>query len=254
MKYFKKYFKKIIPSKYHDRVRQIYFNLRSINYIGHRFVCPICNGHFRKLLPFGFKLRANAQCPRCGSLERHRLLWLYLRDRTNFFTCHLKVLDVAPMYYLQKKYRKLGNLDYLSADISSPIAMTRMDITDIHLPDNQFDCIICYHVLEHIPDDRKAISELFGVLKHGGWAILQSPVDLNRDETFEDPDIVIAEERERVFGQKDHVRIYGKDYKCRLEEAGFLVKVDNYVHKLKDSKVREYALIGDEEIYLCFKK
>jgi len=251
--YLKLIIKKIIPVKFHPWMWQIYFRLRFFYYIGDKFTCPICSGHFRRLLPFGAKKRQNAECPKCGSLERHRLLWLYLRDRTNFFTDHLKILDIAPLYYLQKKFKKLGNLDYISADISSPIAMIKMDITDINLPNNQFDCIICYHVLEHISDDTKAMKELYRILKPGGWAILQVPVDPNRGKTYEVSKIVSSWERERVFGQKDHVRVYGRDYKNRLEEAGFVVKVDNYVQQLEDSVIRQYALMRNEEIYLCSK-
>jgi len=236
---------------------QIYFNLSrlwSLLYIGNKFMCSCCNGHFRKFLPFGVKPRPNAQCPRCGSLERHRLLCLYLKDKTNFFKDSLlKVLDIAPMYFFQQKCKTLYNLNYISADISSSIAMIKMDITNINLPDNQFDCIICYHVLEHIPDDKKAMKELFRILKPGGWAILQSPVDPNHDETFEDPNVVSPEEREHVFGEKDHVRIYGQDYKNRLEMAGFTVKLDNYSRELGDNIIKKYGLMKDETIYFCSK-
>lgn len=131
--------------------------------------------------------------------------------------------------------------------------MVKMDVTNIAMPDNQFDCIICYHVLEHIPDDEKAMTELFRVLKPGGWAILQSPVDHNRDKTYEDPSIVSPDERERAFGIKDHVRLYGRDYKDRLERAGFTVKLDCYVTELRDDKIKRYGLMKDEIIYLCTK-
>lgn len=245
--------KKFIPERYHLQVRRVYFNLRSLWYIGNKYTCPCCNGHFRKFLPYGVKPRPNAECPRCNSLERHRLLWLYLRDRTNFFRDRLKVLDVAPMDFFQQRCKYLPNLDYISVDISSPIAMIKMDITNINLPNDYFDCIICCHVLEHVPDDKKAIMELFRVLKPGGWAILQSPVDPNLDETFENPNIISPEERERVFGQSDHVRIYGQDYKARLERAGFIVKLDNYVKELEDNIIKKYGLIKDEVIYFCIK-
>ena len=245
--------KKFIPERYHSLIQRIYFNLRSLWYIGNRFICPYCNGHFRKFLPFGVKPRPNALCPRCGSLERHRLLWLYLKDRTNFFRDSLKVLDIAPMGSFQQKCKDISNLDYISADISSPIAIIKMDITNINLPDNEFDCIICYHVLEHILDDEKAMRELFRVLKPGGWAILQSPVDHKRDKTFEDPNIVSPNQRERVFGQKDHVRIYGRDYKDRLEKAGFTVKPDNYSRELGNNIIKKYGLMKDETIYFCTK-
>lgn len=229
--------------------------LARIWYFGHRFTCPICNGHFSKFLPFGASAvrRSNARCPSCESLERHRLLWLYLRDKTNFFLGNLKVLHIAPHYYLQERFKKLKNLDYISADISSPMAMIKIDITDITLPDNQFDCIICYHVLEHIHDDGKAMRELFRVLKPGGWAILQSPVDPSRDKTFEDSNVISPEEREDSFWQKDHVRIYGLDYKDRLEKAGFTVKCDNYVGDLGESIIKKCGLLKFEIIYFCTK-
>ena len=245
--------KKIIPVKYHPQARHIYWNLKSYRYIGNKYVCPCCNGHFRKFLPHGVNPRANAKCPKCGSLERHRLLWLYLKNRTNFFSDKLKVLDIAPMQFFQEKCKKLPNLDYVSADISSPLAMIKMDITNINLPDNQFDCIICYHVLEHIPDDQKAMRELYRVLKPGGWAILQSPIDFNRDKTYEDQNILLPDERERIFGQKDHVRIYGRNYKNRLERAGFTITLDNYIEELGDDKIKKYGLMKDEIIYFCTK-
>lgn len=250
---FKVIIEKILPAKLYPLTARIFRIFRPLWYIGNNVACPVCSRHFRKFAPAGVHPRPNAQCPRCGSRERQRLLWLYLRHRTQFFTDHLKVLDIAPHYLLQKKYKKLKNLDYISADLASPEAMVKMDITDIHLPDNQFDCIICYHVLEHIPDDGKAMSELFRVLKPGGWAILQVPIDPNRDKTFEDPAIVSPKQRQRIFGQYDHVRLYGLDYKDRLETAGFTVKVDNYVGQLPDDLVKKYALMQEEKIYLCSK-
>ena len=250
MKYVKLLAKRIIPKRYHVLVRYIYGTIR---YSGLRFMCPCCDGHLRKFLPYGVKPRPNARCPRCYSAERHRLLWLYLRDRTNFFTDHLKVLDIAPMAFLQEKCKKLKNLDYISADILSPTAMIKIDITNINMPDNQLDCIICYHVLEHILDDGKAMKELFRILKPGGWAILQSPVDFDCDKTFEDAKIVSPNDRELIFGHKDHVRIYGRDYKDRLERAGFTVNLDNYIRTLGDDKIKRYGLMENEIIYFCVK-
>ena len=243
--------KKIIPIRYWHVCRRYMRYTIALLYWGSRFVCPICEGHFRKFLPFGVKSRANAQCPKCGSLERHRLLWLYLKDRTNFFTDNLRVLEIAPMDFLEHKFQAMPNLDYVSVDLESPIAMVKMDITDMQFPDNCFDCTICCHVLEHIPDDRKAMREIFRVLKPGGWAILQVPIF--GEKTFEDPTITAPEERERVFGQRDHVRIYGLDYKDRLEDAGFIVKVDDYVKELSDDTIKKYGLMRDESIYFCSK-
>lgn len=246
--------KKIIPQKYIFQAHNVYCKYKSVWYAGSDRLCPFCNGSFRMFLPFGEdELRPDAQCPRCGSLERHRLLWLYLQDKTNFFKNKLKVLDIAPMDIFQQKCKALPNLDYMSADLSSSLAMVNMDITDIKLPDNSFDCIICYHVLEHIIDDAKAMKELFRVLKPGGWALLQSPVDYQRTHTFEDKNIIAPHDRMRVFGHQDHVRIYGQDYQDRLEKAGFTVQLDDYVQKLEDGTIKKYGLMKDEIIYFCTK-
>jgi len=242
--------KKSLPGRCHSLARKIFLAVRSF---GSRLECPCCGGRFWEFLPFGVTPRPNALCPGCGSLERHRLLWLYLKDRTNFFTDRLRVLDVAPTRFFSEQCTRLQNLDYVSADLSSPLANLQMDITDIPLPDNSFDCIICCHVLEHIPDDRKAMKELWRTLAPGGWAIIQSPIDASRDKTFEDPRVVSPEDRKRLFGQSDHVRIYGRDYKDRLEEAGFIVRLDKYVQELGSRRVRIYSLGSEDEIYFCSK-
>jgi predicted SAM-dependent methyltransferase len=145
----------------------------------------------------------------------------------------------------------MSNLDYVSADINSPLAMVKMDITNIPCEDNSFDTILCSHVLEHVMDDQKAMRELFRVLKPEGWAILQVPIDCERDKTFEDPNIVSPEDREKFFGLSDHVRVYGLDYKDRLEKAGFKVKVDHYVKNLGDDMVEKHRLWRGEDIYFC---
>lgn len=253
IKEIKDIFKKIVPIKYQIYIRQVYCFLRSLLFFGNKFICPVCGGHFRKFLPAGIKLRPNAKCPLCDSGERHRLLWLYLKERTNFFSDKLKVLEVAPKWFLQKKFKNLSNIEYTSIDISSPLAMLKMNITDIKFPDLYFDCIICYHVLEHVEDDYKAMSELFRVLKFGGWAIIQSPIDKSRKKTFEDPNVVSCKAREKIFGHFDHVRIYGYDYKNRLEESGFIVRVDDYIAKLPDIFIKKYGLDKNEYIYFCTK-
>ncbi len=220
--------------------------------MGH-FVCPCCNGHFHEFLPHGVKHRPNARCPNCGSLERHRLLWLYLQNRTNLFSENLKVLHIAPEDVFQKAFRAMPNLDYISGDIKSSRAMVKIDITNIFYEANSFDVILCVHVLEHILDDRKAMRELFRVLKPDGWAILQVPIDLKRNKTFEDPCITTPEDRTRIFGQHDHVRIYGRDYRDRLEESGFVVTVDGYVRDLGIDLIKKYSLKQHQEIYFCRK-
>jgi len=142
---------------------------------------------------------------------------------------------------------------YISADLESPIAMVKLDITNIPFKDDSFDAILCSHVLEHIADDRKAMHELFRVLKPRGWAILQSPVNQKSSRTFEDPSVVSPEDRERIFGQHDHVRIYGRDYTDRLQSAGFTVKLDGYVKELGSDIIKRCSLKEDEVIYFCSK-
>ncbi len=254
-KYLIKFAKAVIPIQYHGKAAEIYQDrdsiMRAAPFIGIKFFCPCCGWYLRKFLPFGVKLRPNALCPRCHSLERHRLLWLYLKDSTNLFTDHLRVLHFAPEHLFNRAFKSLDNLDYTTADLDPNRAMIEMDITNITYEDNSFDVILCSHVLEHVMDDKKAMSELFRVLSPGGWAILQVPV--LREKTYEDPAVVAPEERERLFGQRDHVRIYGLDYRDRLESAGFNVKVDGYVRKLGSAKIRRYGLSKGEDIYFCTK-
>jgi predicted SAM-dependent methyltransferase len=187
-------------------------------------------------------------------LERHRLLWLYLQNKTNLFSENLRVLHVAPEKVFQNSFTTMPNLDYVSVDIQSSLAMFKMDITNISYADNCFDVILCIHVLEHILDDRKAMRELFRVLKPGGWAILQVPINLKQEKTFEDSSVVLPEDRKCIFGHPEHVRIYGRDYHNRLKEAGFVVEVDNYARDLGIDMLRKYSLKEHEEIYFCRKQ
>ena len=248
MKALKLVAKKILP--WETRVK-IKHEIKCCFYFGIKFKCPICGRQFRRMFPYGLIQRQNAACPNCYSLERHCLMWLYLKNKTNFFTNQLKVLHFAPERIFSKIFKSMENLEYTGADISSKLAMEKMDITNILKPNNTYDVILCSHVLEHIIDDRKAMSELYRILKPGGWAILQVPIPV--DKTFEDESVVLWEDRERVFGQGDHVRKYGKDYKDRLEQVGFRVKVDDYVKRLGEKKIKKYSLTPSENIYFCMK-
>jgi predicted SAM-dependent methyltransferase len=231
--------------------------VQSIAYAGNQVSCPCCNSSFRKFLPAGISNRPNAQCPKCFSLERHRLIWLYLKNKTNLLSEKLKVLHIAPEFQLYKLLRSLSNLDYLSADLSAPRAMVNVDITNMHFADNSFDVILCNHVLEHVSNDTQAMKEIYRVLKPGGWALLQVPLDGNLEETLEDPTIVSPEDRLKFYGQKDHLRLYGRDYKNRLEAAGFQVTVCDYLQELGHNASEKYRLESDdnncEDIYLCRK-
>lgn len=249
----KRVIKRILPYRLEVKIRQSFYFLRGIWYRGSKCLCPCCETQVRRFLSGGVNQRSNAQCPRCGSLERHRLLWLYLQHKTDFFNRPFCVLDVAPSYFMQQKFRHYAHLDYLSTGLDDPWVMTHMDIMAIPLPDNHFDCILCYHVLEHITDDRKAMKELFRVLKPDGWAILQSPVDMTRETTLEDPRITKPEDRRKLYGQDDHVRLYGRDYIERLREAGFDAIEDTFVQKFSDKTIDKFGLMKEEVLFICKK-
>jgi SAM-dependent methyltransferase len=215
--------------------------------------CPCCNGEFPAFLPFGHDPRANVRCPQCGSKKRHRLLWLYLRDRTGLFTDRLRVLHFAPEKCFRKAFAALPNLDYVTADLEPGKVMLTFDITAIPPEVGTFDAILCSHVLEHVPDDRRAIGEVFRVLNPGGWAVFMVPEETDRAETLEDPSVVTPEERERVFKQHDHVRIYGRDFGQRLAQAGFTVSAERYAETLGQEAIKKYGLKRRQEIYFCAK-
>ena len=232
----------------------VFMRFIAVLYRGDRVECPVCGGRFRKFLPYGYnQVRKNVLCPKCLSLERHRLLWLFLRNRTEFFTARLKVLHVAPEQCFFKTFRNMKNLVYLTADLESPLADIKMDIQDMPFPENEFDVIICNHVLEHVPDDRKAMHEIFRVLKKGGFAVLQVPTNYGAEHTYEDPSITDPAEREKHFRQKDHYRLYGKDYLQRLSECGFQVTGENYLSQLSSQERERYRLPGNEFMYGYYK-
>jgi len=224
-------------------------------YKGKTYKDPIDGESYRKFLPYGYDVqRPNVLAPGTLSLERHRLLWLYLQNETNFFTAPLKVLHLAPEQCFLKRFKKLKNLNYTTADLYAPHVDVKADIYDLPFTDNSFDVIFCNHVLEHIVDDKKAMQELFRVLKPDGFGIFQIPQDLNRETTYEDFSITSPKERTKHFGQYDHVRIYGLDYFDRLRAVGFEVKEVNYAKQLSPEDIEKYCLVKDEILPVCFKR
>jgi SAM-dependent methyltransferase len=212
--------------------------------------CPCCGARFRRFVPYGVPRRPEAQCPGCGAVERHRLLWLYLRERTDLFSRPQSLLHVAPEEVFAVRLRALPGLRYLSADLAPSRAMLRADVQRLPLADGSFDAILCHHVLEHVADDRAAMGELRRVLRPGGWALLQSPISKQLSATREDASVTDPRERERLFGQSDHLRQYGPDYAGRLREAGFEVRAQRYFKELPPERRARYGLKG-ETIWLC---
>lgn len=216
---------------------------------GKKYTDPIDGKSFRSFLPYGYgKQRNNVLSPSTLSLERHRLLWLYLKNETDFFSSKLKVLHFAPEQAFYKRFRKLSNLDYVTTDLNSPLADVKADICNLPFKDHEFDVILCNHVLEHIPDDTKAMQELYRVLKPNGWGIFQIPQDLNRATTFEDHTITDRNERAKIFGQYDHVRVYGRDYFDKLRSVGFTVDEVDYTVSLSAEAIKKYCLAKGEII------
>ncbi len=222
---------------------------------GNKVECTVCGSTYRKFLPYGrgAASRKNALCPSCLSLERHRLIWLYLKTETDLFTKPHKFLHVAPELCFMKRFEKMEHLDYITGDIESPLAKVKMDVHDIPFDENTFDVLFCNHVLEHVEDDKKVMGEFIRVLKPGGWAILQSPIDYSYETTYEDDSITDPREREKAFGQDDHVRMYGRDYDKQLEAGGFKVTIVNMMEILGEEKFNRYALPGQEMLYFCEK-
>jgi len=243
-----------IPRKYLQIFSHGILRIVSIFYIGNRVECPICGSKFRKFLPYGrLKSRSNVLCPKCLSLERHRLIWLYLKEKTDFFSTNGRMLHIAPELCFINRFEALDNLDYITADIESPLAKLKMDIHKIPMEDNSINVIFCNHVLEHVDDDLKAMREIYRVLKKGGYAVLQIPLYLPLpDQTIEDPGIKNPKKREELFGQDDHVRKYGKDYPDRLRSVGFKVK-SNYVGELTKADIEKYALDATEILFVVNK-
>jgi predicted SAM-dependent methyltransferase len=221
---------------------------------GNTFTDPIDGKSFRTFLPYGYENpRENVLSPSTLSLERHRLLWLYLKNETDFFSKTHKVLHFAPEQAFHKRFKKLSNIQYTTTDLNSPLAEVKADICNLPFADNSFDVILCNHVLEHIPNDTKAMQELHRVMKPGGWGIFQIPQDLRREKTFEDDSITDKKERARIFGQYDHVRIYGRDYFDKLRSVGFTVKEVDYTNTLPKEEVERYRLAKGEIIPLVKK-
>ena len=231
--------------------------------------CPICHAHFNEYLQTGTTAKVweqyvgvgagirKAACPACRSTDRERLVYLFFKD--HYFAenkeKHIKLLHIAPESNLSKYLMKHPNVEYTAGDkrcegYSYPDYVRDIDIMDLHdIADNTYDVVVCNHVLEHVPDDIIAMKELRRVIKPDGIAILQVPYALKLEKTFEDKTIVTPDARFEAYGQSDHVRIYGMDYKDRLGSAGFRVKIS----EISKDYPAKYGLNCNENLFVCYK-
>lgn len=247
---------RFVPRKYLQLFSGVGLKVVGWFYAGNNVQCPICDHRYRVFLPYGrINPRPNALCPSCLSLERHRLIWIYLKEKTNFFNDKLNVLHVAPEHCFMKPFERQHGDGYITADIESPLAKVKMDIHHMPFEDNRFDAVLCNHVLEHVTDDIQSMKEIHRVLKPGGWAIMQIPFFAPvPDVTFEDHSITDKRQREKIFGQDDHVRKFGKDYPKRIKKAGMKATEDRFVFGLPKETVHRYGLPHSEVIYVGRKE
>jgi predicted SAM-dependent methyltransferase len=216
--------------------------------------CPICNSEIYAFLPFGEGPRKNALCPNCHSLERHRLSYLFLKEHSNIFNENIKMIHFAPEKIFSHIFSSQENIDYLPVDLNPNMDFVKeaMDIQNIKYPNNHFDFIYCSHVLEHVPDDQKAVNELYRVLKPEGTALIMVPINHSLNETFEDESVNTPELILKHYGQSDHVRCYGLDFQELLERNGF--KCLKYSNKDFDKKSTDkYGLHINDEVFYCTK-
>lgn len=252
--------KSLIPNSLRKKI----FLLR---HKGNNFECPFCGYKAKDLEPIGDDIKVlkeknvigsclrHAGCYNCGSIDRERLIYIYLKDENKILekSKNLSVLHIAPEKFISDKFLKADFKEYICGDLftegySYPEHVKNINVLDIPFEDNRFDIVICNHVLEHVDDDARAMKEIQRVLKVGGFAILQVPISKNSNETYEDFSITDPNLRKKAFGQFDHVRIYGQDYKNRLENCGFKVEILNI-----SEKYIKYGLNKEENLYICHK-
>lgn len=229
---------------------------RKLLYIGFSHFCNLCGSRLRLLLPYGDPLRQKAKCPVCYSLERSRLLW-YVIQRQNKMSAASFVLHFAPSQSLGRLVIKLVKNHYRSTDLipsnyPDVFRVTKNDIASLNYPDKAFDIVICSHVLEHVLEDKKGIQEIYRVLSKTGFAYIMVPIDYDRKTTYEDIDVKTPKQRKIAFGQEDHVRWYGTDFKEKLTDVGFNVTV----YKTSDlsREVRQkMGLELKDEVFICTK-
>lgn len=260
--------KAMVPRPARRALRRLVERMSPCLFVGLRYECPFCGGRFRRLLGTGLALpqlddiigagRRAAACPRCRSVDRERLVYVYLEQQTDLLDRGdpIDLLHVAPERNLGPLLRQQSRIRYVAGDLEPEPGAIELDITDLgRFGDHTFDVVLCNHVLEHVPEDGKAMAEIHRVLRPGGWAILQVPISRSRRHTYEDADITAPADRERAFGQRDHVRIYARaDYVDRLRSAGFSVVEHGVADDGTGPDVTErYGLNPEEVVFVCTK-
>lgn len=256
MKKIYKYLLNTLPRPLLIRLSYIFKTFAPVLYRGNNVECPVCEKKFSKFLSYGSNVahRENVLCPYDLTLERHRLMYLYLKQESNFFTAeNLSVLHMAPEQCFIDRFKNQKNISYLTADIESPIADLHFDLHEIPLEDNRFDVVFCNHVMEHVENPLQCMKELYRVMKKGGWALMQVPQDFNRDLTYEDSSITSPKEREKHFWQKDHLRLFGKDYPQWLEKAGFTIDEFDLNKHFNENEINRFRLLQGEILYIAKK-
>ena len=240
-----------IPRSWLQRMAGWAVPVMGLAYMGRGRECPMCGAKRRRFLPYGYVTsREDALCPRCLSLERHRMIWLWLERRSDLFTSHPTLLHIAPEVSLISHFKRhyKGHTGYITADLESPLADMHFDVQHIPMEERSVDVVICNHLLEHVEDDRVALKELYRIMRPGGWGIVLVPEDRSREVTFEDDTITDPKERTRLFGQYDHRRVYGRDYDDRLREAGFEVERIAVEDMLSEDERKLYATGSDDMV------
>lgn len=230
--------------------RELYSRPKVMRFAKGMLLCPICDRSAVRFLPFGLGRRRNALCPNCGSLERHRMLWLYLARSTNLLRAPAKVLHTAANPCLEGRLRALPNLRYRSLDLYDPAADIKADIRDLPFADDSFDFLLSVHVLEHLEDDRPALAEVARILRPGGRAVVMVPYDADLPATEEGGHVASPKERMARFGHPYHFRNYGADFPQRLVTAGFAVSRVWSKHMLTGHQRRHYA-INNNYLFDC---
>ena len=245
---------KYLPRTFLQRISKPIFYVISILYRGSTVTCPVCNYSLSSFFPYRRSTRSNALCTNCLSLERHRFLYLYLKDIKKIFVQNISILHIAPEICFIEKFREQKKFKYITADLESPLADIKMDIHAIPYEDNYFDVILCSHVFEHIDDDISALKEIGRVLKKNGFGIIMIPFYYPIPKmTYEDKSITKPRERELHFGQSDHLRKYGKDFKERFELSGMDVKIIKPEKILDSSQMKKYVINKSDIIILVSK-